>query len=343
VVARAIHEGWWSVLADGLDWEARIRDAVEDIEGLKTLLKKTERLLPQAPSVEGRVRFLSILALACFFGDPDRGADAARKAVSLAKEGPCSDAVRLNAMNRLLVCLVAQGLLNTDEGQFVLRSARELAERRTDAVLSSSIMINEAVWRAYTGDPAGALSVHSRHLRSFEGESERIGPPRVRGNRALALIQLHRYHDALTEFEAAERLATPLTPRYHRRMTQAGMGICHLRLGRMAEAKKQEELVLPLPQTWTADPTWVVRFVSELNRIRGRSTMALEIVQRAASDVKKRFPVHWIDLVIIESELRRKVGLRPELARISEALKMAKGRQLRVKELQLAALHRRQR
>ena len=330
--------GWWTVAADVVDLQVKVLEALGDIEHIQAAIAKVSDILPRVGPLEGRVRLGSIVALSCFFGDPKIGLDHARRSASLARDSHGRETLRLHALNRLLACLIASGRLNSNEGRSALRESRKLAARSGDLLLRCYPVANEAAWLLDSGHPKQALRKLSPLLDLFEERPAPEGHLRVRGNRGLALAQLGEFEKAHKELALAASLTTPLTSSYLRRHILSGIGLCLLQLGRVGEARKIAQEVLPLPERWTADPTVVVTFLAQLEHWSGRSEKAIALLETVATDVKIRFPVHWVELVISKAGFSRKMQLRLDRTELDAALEVTRECGLPQKEEQLLRL-----
>jgi len=338
LIRKATAAGWWPVLADAFELSLKLRDANEDLSGVRQTLKKVKDTLSWVHTTEGKVRFKALLALDCFFGDPTLGLASGREAASLSTSGECSEAVRLQALNRLLVCFIARGILHGPEGRDVLEASQKLAERSGDLLLRCYPVANQSAWSLDIGDPSGALTGLSRILPFFDRHSAPEGQLRVRGNRGLAFLQMDRFEEALKEFTQAERLFTPLTAHHLRRQIHAGLGLALFQLGRLDAARERRDRLMPLPSSWAADPTGVIRFLSMWELRNQRPDKAVQLARDAADDIKDRFPLHWLDLVILQGRVLRRSGQPAPQSEISEALALAQDRRLLLKKSELLRL-----
>jgi hypothetical protein len=309
IAVEALRSRSWVIAGDAFDLLLKVFEARDDVRGIRRVLRRIQLLLPQVDSVEGRVRLNSILALACFYESPTHGLECARRAVALATEAPCSDEECLWALNRLLVCLISQGTLLSEEGQTTLSRARELAERSGDLLLRCYPVANHSAWQLDIGDPQGALKTLESVIPHFAHRAGPEGHLRVLGNRGLALLQLGDFETALRELTVAESLMTPLTGAQIRRQLHAGIGLALLQLGRMKAAQARADMIQPLPRKWAADPTVVASFLSTLLCRQGQPAKGVEVISEAAMNIRGRFPVHWINLTLMQAKLSRRIGL----------------------------------
>lgn len=330
--------GWWTVAADIVDLQVKLLEALDDIKGIEAAISQVSDIIPCVGPLEGRVRLGSIVALSCFFDDPSIGLDHARRSASLARESHGRETLRLHALNRLVACLVARGRLNFDEGRSALLESRELASRSGDLLLRCYPVANEAAWLLDSGHPKEALRRLSPLLALFEERPAPEGHLRVRGNRGLALAQLGEFEKALQELEFANSLVTPLTSAHLRRHITSGIGLCLLQLGRIRKARAVADDVVPLPERWTSDPTIVVTFLAQLEHRTGRSEKALELLETAAADVKSRFPVHWVELVLNKAHFYRKTRRGLDRIELEAALEVTRECALPEKEAQVLRL-----
>jgi DNA-binding SARP family transcriptional activator/tetratricopeptide (TPR) repeat protein len=318
----------WVIAGDAFDLMLKVFEARDDVRGIRRTLRRVQMLLPQVDSVEGRVRLNAILALAFFYDSAANGLECARRAVAIATKAQCSDEECLQALNRLLVCLISQGTLLSEEGQNTLTRARQLAERSGDLLLRCYPVANQSAWLLDIGDPQGALETLEPVIHHFAHRAGPEGHLRVRGNRGLALLQLGDFEMALRELTLAESLMTPLTGTQVRRQLHAGIGLALLQLGRMRAAQTRADMIQPLPKNWAADPTVVASFLSTLLCRQGQPAEGVELIAEAARNIKGRFPIHWINLVLMQARLSRRVGLTLSPDLLAEASAKAEDLQL---------------
>jgi DNA-binding SARP family transcriptional activator/tetratricopeptide (TPR) repeat protein len=319
IASKTIEAHSWVIASEAFDLLLKVLDARDDVVGIRRTLKRVRLLLPRVDSVAGQVRFNAILAVACFYESPAQGLDCARRAVALADASDCSDEERLQALNRLLVCLISQGTLLSEEGQNTVTRAQALAECSGDLLLRCYPVANQSAWKLDIGDPQGALETLQPVIHYFAHRAGPEGHLRVLGNRGLALLHLGNFDEALRDLTMAESLTTPLTGSQIRRQLHAGIGLSLLQLGRVRAAQARAEMIRPIPKQWVVDPTVVIGFLSTLLCRQGRPGEGIELLSTTAENIRRRFPLHWINLVLMQAKLKKQHGLCLPLDLLTEA------------------------
>jgi DNA-binding SARP family transcriptional activator/tetratricopeptide (TPR) repeat protein len=323
IAVKTIESRSWVIAGEAFDLLLKVLDARDDVIGIRRTLKRVRLLLPRVDSIAGQVRFNAILAVACFYESPEQGLGCARRAVALANASDCSDEERLQALNRLLVCLISQGTLLSEEGQRTVSRARALAECSGDLLLRCYPVANQSAWKLDIGDPQGALETLQPVIHYFAHRAGPEGHLRVLGNRGLAWLHLGNFDEALRDLTMAESLMTPLTGSQIRRQLHAGIGLSLLQLGRIKAAQARAEMIRPIPKQWVVDPTVVIGFLSTLLCRLGRPGEGLEILSATARNIRRRFPLHWINLVLMQAKLKKRLGLCLPLDLLAEATSKA--------------------
>jgi tetratricopeptide (TPR) repeat protein len=295
----------WEAMALALDVELHLLHRAGDVPGIGRVFGEMREVAGMG-STEATILANAGLALGVLFGDPKEALEAARLAVSLSPE---SRDYRLLALIRLMVVLHYQGMLEMPESAPIIAEARALAERSGDVLLRFSIESNLAVASLDAGDIERAEVLMGRAtvlLGAAVMDISRFNQTNNLAELALAQREYGKASDAFTE--AASYLG-PTMPSYMQDLVNAGMGLCALETGDLAEARRREQELPPVPETWHFDPTTIVAFRARLLDRRGRHLEALELLESSAKDLRSRLVLAWFKIRSLQVRLmiRRKV------------------------------------
>jgi tetratricopeptide (TPR) repeat protein len=302
----AREQGEQSSFVKALDVEVNHRARVGDLEMIRKVLRQARR---ESGSGTNRTecRVQSILALNIYFACPEIGIRAAREAV---RKGLSTndDELILNALNRLILALHHQGLLNTDEGRDTLAKAEGRLETCGDLILKFFIRLNYAVWCLEIGDVAAADLAFRKAGRVIRGSKAQEAKAMLHLNLGEMELCLHGYENARHHYFSAENLIPETSPPFYHTIVNAGLGQCALHNGELTEARKREEMIGELPSFWSYDPTVVVGFKARMLLKRGEGRAAKELLLDAANSVRDRFIPAWLRLYIDFHRLERRLG-----------------------------------
>lgn len=292
----------WEAVALALDLELHLLHRAEDVAGIRRVFDEMRRVAQQG-SVEATILANAGLALCVLFGDPNEARMAAERAVGLSAG---ASMYRLVALVRLLVVLHYQGRLLTPSAGPVLDEARALAERSGDVLLRFSIEGNLAVGCLDAGDLERAEALMTKPPVISGTASMNLNRSNEANNRAeLALAQADYSRAAMVYAEAASFLG-PTTPDYLRDLVVAGLGVCALEQGHLAEARRCERELRPSPTHWHFDPTTILRFRAELLDRRGHRDAAIALLAAAAADLEGRLVLAWLKVRAMQVRLMLK-------------------------------------
>ncbi|NNL49134.1 MAG: hypothetical protein HKO76_12305 [Acidimicrobiia bacterium] len=91
-------------------------------------------------------------------------------------------------------------------------------------------------------------------------------------------------------------------------MVTAGLGICALEMGRMAEARRLYEELPEAPSIWYYDPTPLLQFQSRYLERRGDLLGAISALEVAQVDLQGRLVAAWIKTQVSLVHLLRKAN-----------------------------------
>lgn len=308
----------WEVVAKALDVEVRIHGRVGNVtEAAATLLEVQTCLRQKSPSAQCIA--LCSLALGIFYGPAEIALEAARLAVVVARKHQLN-AELLLAQNRLMLVLILQGLVNTEEAQLLHLQALQTATRSGDLFSKFNLHANRGVWLLDTGwyDEA---SVAFREAALVIGDSEARAARRMLAyNLGELSYQNNDVDMAIRYMEDARALldrapSIPVLSTLH-----AGLGLCALYRGRLREAQGYETLLPPDPAFWFFEPSTVSIFRAKLLARRGDHQGATDYLEDTARGIAGRFVTSWSKLKV--EQLRISAKHDPPRARmIAEELR----------------------
>ena len=279
----------FEAVAMALEMRLRILGRQGDRVGVSKLFQRftellSHRLLP--PS--GRTLCLAGLAMQAKFGDPAAGLVAARKAVSVSRNG----AHRLQALSRLLVVLQFQGQSFLPEGQSALAEARRLAERTGDRLHRFHIESNHAVALMDAGELDRA-EVGMQKALALGARSDLSKFGLLNNQAELALVR-RDFLGARAAFLQARKAIDATAPSYASALVNAGLGLCSLEVGDLAEARRRADDLPSLSVDWTFDPTVLLAFKSRMLERRRRANEAREMLSQQLIVLHPRHVFAWM-------------------------------------------------
>jgi hypothetical protein len=322
----------WEAVALALDVELHLLHRVGDLEAIRRLFGEM-RDLTKCGSLEATLLCNAGLALGVLFEDPREALNAALRAVALTEEGR---SYRLRSLLRLMVVLQYRGMLELPASQPVVKEARGMAKKSGDVLLHFSIENNLAVAALDAGDLERAdvlMAGASALAGSAEMDLNRFIQANNQAELAMAQHDFLRAERAYTE---AATYAGATTPSYLMDLVNAGMGICALETGKLAEARRLEEELEPSPPSWYYDPTTILAFRARLLERRGRRDEALDLLQSAAPDLENRLVLAWLKVQALRMRLMRKQGSSGARSIATECLELAEGLRLTHRALEFA-------
>jgi tetratricopeptide (TPR) repeat protein len=327
---------YWEVFHDALDVEAHQFDRWGNLLGVRSVLRQAEENLDRG-TAEARCKARATVALNIYFGSPEKGLQFARNSVDLALGTSKNDLI-LYALNRLILVLHYQGLLQTQEGRRALAEAESRLGTCGDLILKFHIQLNPAVWHLEIGELDAARN-------AFEGLFSLVEGPKARDAQARLLLNLgelelvaHDFAKAERVFRTAAEISTPHSPHFFKTLASAGLGLCGLQTGKLSEARKWEEELPELPEFWTFDPTVVVTFKARMLLKRRDPERALDLICRTRNRVRERLVPAWLRLTMEEARICRSFKSARASSLVEEGLQVAEDLGLKKRIHQLARL-----
>jgi hypothetical protein len=90
-------------------------------------------------------------------------------------------------------------------------------------------------------------------------------------------------------------------------LVNAGIGLCSLQLGSLAEARRREAEILPAPESWYFDPSLVLEFQAKLLTTRNEPNRALTLLRRHGDSIRARLTPAWLKVLLVECRLARRI------------------------------------
>ncbi len=284
----------WGTFTKALDVEVHRWDHKGNHEAVEQVLREAQECA-NLGGEEARCRARAILALKVYYGFPREGLAAAREAVSIALTTDDTD-LQLHALNRLIVVLLYQGMLHTEEGVRAFDLAGGRLARSGDLILKFFIRLNRAVWHLEVGEFDQAKTAFLDVAPVIKGTDAREAHAIFHLNEGELHLALFDLPAAKESFTKALSFLRPSSPQAFRTIIHAGLGLCALKAGDLTEARLREGELPPLGDYWTFDPSVVVSFKAGMLRRRGDHNEADRLLRDVSRDVRGRLVTAWIKL-----------------------------------------------
>lgn len=302
-LARAANDD--EALALALDSELHLLHRSGRVAEIRALFDEM-RPVTRSPDRAAACLANAALSLNVLFGDADEALKCAREAVRIAEAGEHT----LQALSRLIMVIVTRGEMGLPDYAPLLARATDLALRSGDLALRFQIASNQGVYFLDTGDPdraeqallsAGAL------LSRADASVLRISHYCNMGELSL---ERRDFPQARDWFHAARDVLGPGIPAFYDKLVSAGLGVCALELGALAEARAHEARLDATEPILYYDPWLVLLFLSRLHERRGSLPKALAVLEACHPSLKARFPLAWLRLQVRRAMLAKKLGLQ---------------------------------
>jgi tetratricopeptide (TPR) repeat protein len=324
----------WEAVALALDAEVNLRHRIEDIPGIRSALDEMRFVAASGP-LEAEIVARSGLALGVLFGDPDDALSAAKRAVTLTTDGR---SYRLRALSRLMVVLQCRGM---QEGETYLQVANELrsaAAKSGNVLLHFSVENNVAVAALDAGDLDRA-EVLMTNAHQFAKGAEMDLNRLIQANNAaeLALAQ-EEFSKATRAFAQAASYASASTPEYLLQLATAGLGLCALEGGGLAEARQRIEALPDPPAAWHYDPSTLLTFRARFLQRLGRLDEAIDLLDQEAAKLDNRLVSAWLKVRALQIRLLVRRDQRRGLSIAEDCQAVADHLGLRTRQAEFRAL-----
>jgi len=322
-------------VARAMDVELRFWDQRGNEAEVIALLSRADEVLRVTRHPAARSALHRLLALHLYYGDVKRALRSARQSIAEARRANGRDDL-LSSLNRLIVVLLHQGRLDAAEGVAAVGEAEELASSSGDLFLKYSVRLNSGVWALDIGEL-------ERAWVAFRRTREVLPPTPDLTHLVLAcnVGEMHLAADRPQEAEVVLKEAKAIfragMPGYLEGVTDAGLGLCALSLGRLREAQGIEARLRVPSQRWCYDPSLIVSFRAQLLARLGRRREALDLLSAACADIAGRLVTNWVKLRLEHHRIAVRTGMLSR-AEVMETLEVAEALQLATRTSQLLAI-----
>jgi tetratricopeptide (TPR) repeat protein len=314
----------WEELANALHIQMRMAQVAADREKAQALFREAQACLNiSGLTTRGACRAHCALTHQILLGDPNDGLNCARRAVELAEQEGNVPHLLLRANLLRMSALIVRGLLDSDEGREVLARAHLLAQKGGDLGRKVDLLSNEGAWCIDVGRLEEARDCLERAVSEVGGPTRKDSLALVYLNFGELELICENYDDADQHFRFVESVVSGSEDEMRKRWTlvsNAGVGLCALRTGRIAEAKKRLLASPPMPDDWLTDPTIPATFRAAMLSHEGKIREGADLLADVARNVSHRFPVQELRVRLEEIRLLRRVDpVRAQLRAIEGA------------------------
>ena len=106
-------------------------------------------------------------------------------------------------------------------------------------------------------------------------------------NRGALAIENGDAESATTHFLSAGELSGAATPSYASDLLSAGLGLCAIQRGELAEARRLEARLRDPPSVWYYDPFLILAFRSRMLERRGNRSAAIEMLTTSVAALER--------------------------------------------------------
>jgi len=184
--------------------------------------------------------------------------------------------------------------------------ALEWSSNSGDVLGRFSIRTNIAVWHMDTGDRERARAAFERLLTTASKSKARRPRLELAVNLGELAIVDGDFEAAQVEYGSAMEMLTIGMPHYVRSYVMAGLGLSHLKLGRLKHAMEIRETLATPPLAWQNDHSLWVTFFSELDAALGRWDVGCQLLGEHERQIRTRLPVLWVKLRLARVRLLRR-------------------------------------
>jgi tetratricopeptide (TPR) repeat protein len=302
IKSAARDRGDWAAVALALDAQLQLLHRLGDGAGIGSLFNEM-REVARRGSPEAALVSNTGLALAVVFGDPEEALEAARRALALTTDLPD---YRLRALLRLMVVLQYRGMLELPGSKATVQEARNLARASGDVIVRYSIESNLATASLDAGDLEAAEAQMAKSRALAESAEMDMNRCIHANNRAELALAKGDYDEAQAAYGEASSYVGASTPPYMMDLVHAGMGLCALETGNLAEAYRREQALRATPSRWHCDPTTILAFRARLLECRQDRAGAIDLLDKAASDLEGRLVLACLKVRSIQVRLLQK-------------------------------------
>ena len=291
---------------DVLDTKLHVLDRAGESEYAAALINSVANNDPFS-SDKAQCKALSIQMMAYLFGEVDKGLEAGRQAVALARRSGLQSE-RLRALHRFLLGLLLAGQLESDEGRGVVAESLECASASGDLVSHALLLSNLASWYLSVADCERANMFLSR----LEERIAATDSPSLRflchANRGGLHLEMGNTDQAIASLAMASNVADAAVSPHQYRLFQAILAMAEMEAGRIGEAARISA-DLDVPSSWVADESWIFILHGRLAARQGYPGRAVEILEGGMRLSEGKMPVAWLRMASDLMRLSRRAGV----------------------------------
>lgn len=311
----AIGDGEWEVVATLMNTSIHIHHRSNDFAAAGDCLDELESYVGHG-SEEAECLMLSSLAAHVFYGNPEKGVKFTKKGLEIA-EGLGRRDLWLTAANRYLFAILNHGTFRKENGHQLSQRAQEEARRSGDLMTRYRLHANLGVWHLDVGAYDSALVEFFKAKETLQSTEATHARLNINYNIGETYYFLANIKAAEEHFHEAAGFLTPGTPDFYRDLLNAGLGLCALYKGNLADANSKERNLHLRETEWNFNPALLILFKEKMLMRRGRWLEAVALLQNQASVLGNRFPVISLQLKIrltmLLERLDKEAGLKAEL------------------------------
>ena len=304
---------------DVLDTTLHVLDRAGDTAGAADLVRSLGQDEPFAAPI-AQCKALSIQTMAFLYGEVEKGLEAGRKAVALARHADL-DGARLQALHRLLLGLLLSGRLESDEGRRIVAESLECAGSSGDMVSHALVLSNLASWHLSVADWEAAGGFLDKLHRRIEATDSPFLRFLYHANRGALWLELGEASNALEELTRADGAGNTVVSPHQYQQFRAVQAMAFLEVGRLGDAMEAAQ-DFDLPRTWSGDASELFLFHARLQSRVGRPMRSVELLERGMCLARPSMPVAWLRMAYEFVMLRRRMG-RSSTDLAGEAIRLA--------------------
>lgn len=314
IAMRSIERSQWAAGLSALETSIRVMERGGHWRAIQGAIDVAGSVHPTNP--EAAVLRGMILALGSVYGSMERASREARSAYRLAASLPETSQLVARAAHRLFVVLLSEGTVMSDLGLECLRVLGDEGRLTRNLKLQYTALANEAVWHLETGNldrAAHLLDCADEVISGSDAVNERQN---LATNRGDLLLRSGQPELAMEYFLQARDLITPGTRGFLRDVVAAGIGLCHIGMGRLRNAELSLEEVRRYDHYYF-DPSLLLRLGAEVRWRRGQRDEAVLNLAVSRLSIEKSFVPQYLSLTLLEARLRKRMGNKAASARLA--------------------------
>jgi tetratricopeptide (TPR) repeat protein len=325
----------WEAVALALDCELRFYNSKGHLRGIRGVFEEFRCVARMGTPDAAAVCHIG-LAMGVLFGDPNEAVESAETAEKLTR---AARRHRLNALWRYLVVMQYRGRALAEELVPLWDEARALAAKSGDVRVRFSIESNLASALLDAGELDRAEQMLERSTALLGSADMDMNRLIQANNYAELALARHDYWLAKSHFKRASTFVGSTTPPQVRHTVMAGIGLCALETGDLAEARRTEADLQTTEGPWFCDPTTSVSFRVRMLERRQKRREAAELMATTADGIKGRLDLAWLKVCEFRANRLLKWDHADEATRVAdEGAQLARQLDLSIHVERLTAL-----